>query len=260
MVQNISAPRGKYARHFQRRSSARRWTLVAACVACLGIFLWLVFWSPLLSVTDIRVEGSAAIVDTVQEQTREFLDTRFLAVLRPARSILFLNTDAVSAHLLAVMPALERVTVTKEYPHAITLTVIERVPTGVWCKESACQYIDAQGARWGDAPRSHGQLLLLIDDDRSDATDDERMFAGIRTANQRLRELGIPPAWVILPDTAPGDMTVQLARGYDIRFNTFGDMADQLSTLEVFLADRAHDDGFHPTYIDLRTPGRVYFK
>ena len=49
-------------------------------------------------------------------------------------------------------------------------------------------------------------------------------------------------------------------KGYDIIFDAGGDVADQLSVLTVFLADRAKDPAFAPQYIDLRTPGRVYYK
>jgi len=55
-------------------------------------------------------------------------------------------------------------------------------------------------------------------------------------------------------------MRIQLSAGYDLLFDVLGDMNDQLSTLAVFIADRAADLVFKPLYIDMRTPGRVYYK
>jgi hypothetical protein len=71
---------------------------------------------------------------------------------------------------------------------------------------------------------------------------------------------GLRPITVTFPDAAPGDMHVSISAGYDLLFDALGDVADQLSTLGVLVADKASDTSFHPQYIDIRTPGRAYYR
>lgn len=251
-------PIGRRVRH---RAFLRRWLLVTGALLVGGSFLWLVFWSPFFSVTTVQIGGmSASLMSVVRGSAWEFLDMRQLYVFQPAHNIVLLDSASLTQHLLTALPSLAGVSVVKDYPHTVMIRVTERIPFGVWCRGDACQYIDRTGARWGDAPRSRGTILLLIDDQQEDTLFDSRLFTSITTAADQLPEFGIRLAWVLLPDTAPGDMTVRTDIGFDLRFNAFGDMDDQLTTLAVFLADRAKDAAFHPQYIDLRTPGRVYYR
>lgn len=256
-----SSHRDPVGQRMRRRTLLRRWILAGGAVTFCGGLLWLTFWSSFLSVTTVHIEGGGvSFMDTVQGNAWEFLDMRRLYVFQPARNMVLLDGASLTQHLLAAMPSLASVSVVKDYPHRIVVRVAERIPFGIWCAQDRCQYIDRTGAQWGDAPRSRGTLLLLIDDQRGDTTFDPRLFAGIIAATDQLPEAGIRIAWVVLPDAAPGDMTIRTDTGFDLRFNAFGDMEDQLTTLAVFLADRIKDTAFHPQYIDLRTPGRVYYR
>jgi hypothetical protein len=90
------------------------------------------------------------------------------------------------------------------------------------------------------------------------------VLAGLLAAEWGLQELGLTVRLAVLPDAEPGGMRLSVTAGYDLLMDGFGDIADQLSTLEVFLADKANPPAggpaFHPLYIDLRTPGRIYYK
>jgi cell division septal protein FtsQ len=136
----------------------------------------------------------------------------------------------------------------------------ERTPQGIWCRGQDCQYFDRSGERWGSAIFSHGPLLLLVQDERTDATGAERLIPAMFTAVDALPNIELHARSVTFPDSAPGDMRITTDKGYDIIFDAYGDITDQLSTLSVLLADRTKDPAWSPQYIDLRTPGRVYYR
>lgn len=146
------------------------------------------------------------------------------------------------------------------FPKPAQQTESEPVPVGIWCHGDSCQYWDASGKRWGSALRSSGPLLFLVDDQRASVSDDTALAAGIIHATGGLKQLSLQPLSVMLPDNEPGGIRVALASGYELFMDALGDVADQLSTLAVFLGERARDPSFKPQYLDLRTPGRVYFK
>jgi hypothetical protein len=101
---------------------------------------------------------------------------------------------------------------------------------------------------------------LLVRDERGDIPWDGKLFAGMMTAVGGLPAMGIRAITVTLPDAAPGDAHIRVSAGYDVIVSLLGDVDDQLSTLAVLIADHSRDKGFKPAYIDVRTPGRAYFR
>ena len=135
-----------------------------------------------------------------------------------------------------------------------------RTPAGTWCRGDECRYFDRSGEVWGQALKSSGPLLLLVQDQRADDTTDPSLVSGIFAAVDGLTSLGIGARNITLPDAEPGGMTIVTTKNYDLYMDAQGDVPAQLAVLAVFLADRAKDPAFAPTYVDLRTPGRVYYK
>lgn len=260
-IRNRNAGRDPVARSHRRASTYRAVLVVSGVIAVVGGGVWLMFASSVFAVTDVRVEGAApAVNEGLRQAVDDVLGQRHLGFLRPARNILLLDEDAVALSLRSAFGNIEQLTVRKEFPHTVSITVVERSPLGAWCTGEHCQYFDSTGARWGSAVPSRGPLLLLVRDERSSPEWDMRLFSGMYSAVQGLPESGLRPITVTFPDAAPGDMRISVSAGYDVVMDALGDVADQLSTLGVLVADRAADPAFSPQYIDIRTPGRAYYK
>ena len=148
------------------------------------------------------------------------------------------------------------------WPRGTRTAVVEtpRIPAGVWCRQDSCQLWDRTGTRWGTAVPSVGTLLVMVNDQRSDDSLSPKFLAGLLAAIDGLATTGLKARIVTLPDAEPGGIRITTSRGFDVYMDALGDVADQLSTLSVFLADRSKDATFKPLYLDLRTPGRIYYK
>lgn len=133
------------------------------------------------------------------------------------------------------------------------------VAVGTWCYENECRFFDRSGAQWGKALQSSGPLLLLIDDQRASSSMQTRVIQGVMAVTDTLPEMGLVVKSVVLSDSQPG-ATITTDHPYVLYIDPLGDIDDQLATLKIFLSDRAKDAVFSPAYIDLRTPGRVYYK
>lgn len=260
-IRNRTGGRDPVARTHRRAAAIRTVLILSGIFLCIGGIVWLMFASSVFAVTDVVVEaGSQPIRDAIERAVDEVLGQRRLGFLRPARNILLLSGDAISATLLTSFENVESFEVTKEYPHTVRISVTERTPRGIWCISEVCQYFDTSGVRWGSALKSRGPLLLLVRDERTDPQFDARLFEGMSAAVDRFPEIGLRPISVTFPESAPGDMRVSVAQGYEVIVDVFGDVPDQLATLGVLVAEKATDAAFRPQYIDVRTPGRVYYR
>lgn len=226
----------------------------------LAIALGAVVFTGVVEVRDVRVANIPDFVaPQVDESARAWLDERTI-LIRRSSVLPVVRTDALVQALAEAFPELASISVRADLPHAIEISATERLPVGIWCRADVCRFWDRSGTFWGTAVESVGPLLMLIRDQRAEEFQDEQLLPGILTVLDGLEPLGLKAKYILLPDAEPGGMRIPTNRGWDLLMDASGDVQEQLSTLGVFLADTGANASFHPAYIDLRTPGRVYFQ
>ncbi len=260
-IRNRQSHHDPIARAHHRAGVLRATGVAVVVFIILGALGWVFFFSSVFAVTDIRVSGAQSIGDDrVNGLVRGLLERRTLQILQPSRNIILLDTEAVGDYVKASYDNIRIVVVHKQYPHTLEVIVTERAAFGLWCRGDECKYFDRDGARWGSAVPSRGPLLVRVQDERTDSDVPQRLIVGILAAIDGMPELGLRGLSVTLPDSAPGDMRIAVNKKYDILLDAYGDIADQLATLGVLLSDKAKDTIWAPQYIDLRTPGRAYYR
>lgn len=72
----------------------------------------------------------------------------------------------------------------------------------------------------------------------------------------------LPVAMYIIDDMRPGEITARVGEGWQAYFSTQYPLKDQVHTLEIVLAEKFKDSGTRRalTYVDLKIPGKVYWK
>ncbi len=235
------------------------WIFIALAIFVGAIYL--LFVANVFAVTSVEIVGASPTQsDAIRVSIDELLSERSFQILHPKRNILLLDTGALSAYTRSKFPGLEQVRVIKQYPHAIRIDVVERVVMGTWCRGEVCTYYDAKGAQWGSAVVSRGPLLLLVTDERSEASDITPIVQAVDVVRRRLIALGLRVLEVTLPDAAPGDLIISVNALYVLKLNMNMDVSEQLETFGILLAEKAKEASWATSYVDLRTPGRVYYK
>ena len=259
-IRNRQSHHDPIARAHRRAGVLRATSIAVGLAFVIAVCVWVFLFSSVFAIAEVHVTGADTVGnDRVRDSIQQLLDRKTLLMFQPARNIVLLDTGAVAALISSQYGSVERVVVSKRYPHNLDVSVTERVAFGLWCRGDACMYFDRSGARWGSAVPSHGPLLVRVQDDRTADDVPGRLISGLLSAIDGLPELGLHVVSVVLPDSAPGDSRLLVDKHYEILLDAYGDVADQLSTLEVLLADKAKDPAWAPRYIDLRTPGRVYY-
>lgn len=260
-IRNRQSRSDPIARAHRRAMALRATGIAIVLVVMLGALGWAFFFSSVFAVNDIRVSGAQSVGDErIRDAVQALLDRRTLFILQPARNIILLDTEAVGSFVQLGYDNIKMVSVRKRYPHTLEIVVTGRIAFGLWCRDNACAYFDRDGARWGSAVPSRGPLLVRVEDERADTDIPQRLVQGMLIALDGLPELGLRGISVSLPDAAPGDMHIAVDKKYNLLFDAQGDVADQLATLGVLLSDKSKDAAWASQYIDLRTPGRAYYR
>ncbi|MFT4227549.1 cell division protein FtsQ/DivIB [Micropruina sp.] len=105
----------------RRRGRRRRVLLIAiaaAVVVVLGVLAWLVFGSSVLGVKDVEVQGAKLVAAAEVER---------VADVPAGQPLARVDLDAVATRVSG-LPAVARVSVARQWPNTIRITLTERTP------------------------------------------------------------------------------------------------------------------------------------
>ena len=236
---------------------------VGLAIATAGLILYLFFFSGFLDIKNISISGLDKVnPDDFAEKLNNRINLKRFGYIEHQKNILFFNSDAFNAEVLASFPEVKEIFINKKPPHALGVDVIERKTTGIWCFVDSCKYFDKEGNTWGEAVRSTGFLILNIDDLRQDGqrTIDKSLLDNLLFVLGHLKEMNILINKFIIPDDFLGDFRATTSRSYDLLLSIDSNIKEQLEGFKIFLAEKQKEPGFKPQYIDLRIDGRVYYK
>ena len=122
-----------------RTRRTTRWAVPAVVAVLIGAAVWLVWFSSLLSVKEVRVLGAVDVsVDAVRQAAAVPAGVQ-LARVDPGGII-----DRVGA-----LPRVASVEVRRGWPNVLVIVVSERQPVAVTKDGTGYSYLDASGARFG---------------------------------------------------------------------------------------------------------------
>jgi len=260
------------------RQKQRRFFLIISLVIILvlilsGVLIYLLFFTSSIKLTEINLNGLKSVkaeeIFVISDSIKNEVALGITS-FKPRNNILFFDTSLLKSRILSEFPVVQKVNISKEFPHKINIEIKERVPIGTWCSVDTgstsltmgCHYFDQEGVLWGNALRSSGSLLLNIDDlrmlDKKPQMLNQDILEPIQKTVRDLDTVGIKIKKVSIPAEAVGDFQVDTVTGYYIVFNNDTDISGQVKILKILLDEKGAE--FKPAYLDLRIDGRVYYK
>jgi cell division protein FtsQ len=130
-------------RRFARRQWRRRWlawrtVIVLAAVAVLIVLvIWALYFSSWLSVKAVDVKGAGDEVSVSQVERA--------AAVPLGKPLLTSDLSAIRQRVLTVLPAVESVDVSREWPDKVLVSVTQRTPVAVIQTSDGLHALDAHG-------------------------------------------------------------------------------------------------------------------
>lgn len=134
-------PEARTRKRFARRQWARRWlawrvvVAVLLLVAAVAGTVWLVFFSTVLDVEGVEVEGNAMLSDDRLRQA---------AAVPTGEPLALADLDAIRARVES-LPAVKSVDVSRQWPHSVLLDVTERQAVAVIEVDGRMRGMDESG-------------------------------------------------------------------------------------------------------------------
>lgn len=157
-----------------RRRTFRRVLLVVAAVAVLGFVVWVGWFSSWFAAENVRITGT------------EF--QRSAAVNRIADAplgepLLRIDTDRIE-QAVATLPIIEKVTVSRQWPHTIHIAVTERTATAWVSRAGQPWAVDRFGVVYRELKSEPGHLPQLRVDVPLDGAESASLSAAAEVADE----------------------------------------------------------------------------
>lgn len=253
-----SGPSSRRRSHRPRSPSpwpSRRVFLGVLCVATVAALAWALWWSGVFSIDEIDVAGDDEhVVQVVRDHMRASL---------LSSNLLFIDSDLVIEELLKLFPWVKDVQIQRDWPSQLRVRLTAREPIGVWCKplskEQECYFFDEERT-WGSAVPSRGTLLLTVMDEHPEGAPYAELVTTILMVSERLKSLDVNVSRITLPAGPLDEIHVTTTDGYPVIFSQETDLGEQFDVLEVFFSERRARGEGGPEFIDVRVPGKIYYK
>lgn len=227
-------------KRFARRQWARRWLAwrvllgLAALVAVVAGGVWLVFFSSVLAVQGVRVEG-AEVLDP-----REVRDVAAVPTGSPLATV---DLDAVRSRVERLTPV-DEVDVSRAWPDKVRIDVTEREAVAVVLHDDVVQGVDAEGVvfrRYPSRPPSLPLVRTTVRTDTPALAEATRVIAALPD-DLRARVRYVSVATV---DT----ISLRLRNGKVVRWGSAEDSESKAQVLAVLLDQPA-------SLYDVSVPGQ----
>lgn len=225
-------------RRFRQRLRAWRPLLLAGlAVVLVGTGVWLLYFSSVLTVRTVEVEGQARV--TVAQVLRA-------AEVPAGEQLIAVNLEAVAERIKAQLPGVRTVEVGRSWPHDITITITERVPIAVLGEKTSTRVIDAEGKPF---PRKKaldkGLPLMVVPPDVTR----EALAEGARVVTALRADIA---ARVEQIDVATVDeIGLRLTGGITVQWGSAEESENKAEVLAVLLQQKKK-----VSEIDVSVPGR----
>ncbi len=223
------------------------------------------FSSPRLAIQNVQIKGVEHIDPAQIEQlVQSYLQSRALLIFKTSNQFLFsseeLSTELENAFALANVSM-------GQSGGILTITIAERTSNLIWESGQGRYVVDLEGVvtRSLGAEEDLGQPLPTFSDTNNldvsvgdivmTPEEIENVFAFL----DQLEAQGITYDTIRVDRLAGKWMSVETTEGFEILFDSVGDISTQASHLETVLLDQVEDRS-ELEYIDVRFGDHVYYK
>lgn len=263
-----------------KKRKTRFYKLLAAAGVVFLLLIGLVyvlFFAKLFDVRDIVISGNDKISKTdIENSVNSWLGASFWKISRRS-NYMFFTSDDLATVLMKKFPEIETLNVGKKSVHEVDITMTERKPVGIWCltKKESCFYFDKNNLAYQKTGASRGFIFTIINDYRDreiqiGSAVEEAIWPGnIFIAKDELQKNGIDVVEFSIPSDSFDEFDASAVlsgqssgkNNWQILFSNSTDISKQITAFAGLIKNKlTHDDLANLKYVDLRVPGRIYYK
>ena len=221
-----------------------------------GLIFWFLFSGTLaFQEVVVKVPLNSLKNSLVKQKVESLLNQKIFRVI-PHNNFFLVKQQWLNEQLKKDFLEIDKVVVKKDFfKKKLDLEISLRKPLLIWCFVKECFYVDREGIFFKKAPWLYSSSMPIVQDDRSvRGKISETELEGIVILHKSLFSFS---RFQIVNET---DFKAFSSGGWEAKFSFTQPIDEQLSNLVQVWERRFQKSPDNLDYIDLRIPGRVYYK
>lgn len=261
-------------RHVSRKpSKVSRFFYYFSAFIFFGVLVYILFFSPYLSVNSVRVHGTKDLdPNVILENVNSHISGKYLGLVANNNFIL-IRKDKIRSSLEERFKKIESVGIKKIFPSGLEVEITERGFVLLFRSDDSLWLVDEKGMVFDSADFSSDNIntgeLITINDESAKAVAQEKdllnadyinFVTGMRKELNQMMGMEIDNDVTISSLVSP-DIRVRTKEGWEIYFSREIELKKEVDMLKVVLEnmiDPQKRQGLE--YVDLRIDNKVFYK
>ncbi|MFA7209764.1 MAG: FtsQ-type POTRA domain-containing protein [Parcubacteria group bacterium] len=247
--------------------------LVFSIFGFLGAAVYALFFSPLLTVKSVAVDGLESLDRRSIINVADGVMGRKYFDVFDGSNLILVSSSGIEKALNDKFKKIESIKIDKQFPDKLSINIKERGSILVFCSGPVCYVIDRDGRAYAQADFQSNELderkLIILQDlsqrnlpmaEVSIETGLADFLKKVKNAMDRDLNLGIKQEWST-PILISGDLRAETSEGWKIYFNYAIDADKEIEMLKTVLENSLNGIARADLeYVDLRLDNKVYYK
>ncbi|NTU67055.1 MAG: FtsQ-type POTRA domain-containing protein [Candidatus Moranbacteria bacterium] len=239
----------------------------------MGAAVFVLFFSPFLNVTEIRISGTHNISESdVREMIAGGLSGKYLGFI-PKDNIIIFRSARMADEIKARFNMIRNIKIVRKFPNTLEISVAEHEMKLILCASGDCYYVDDNGSLFPKGMFSREEIkeddyAVLNDtsgvgiDQKNDilGTDYMDFIFAIKDGLKDRLDIDLERE-METPSRVSSDLRVTTKEGWKIFFNEEADAEKEIEMLRIVLDEKiGKDKRGDLEYVDLRADNKVFYK
>ncbi len=268
-VRRLESSQPSQAQPVRSKSSvghrAHRWLYYLSrylpMVIVIGVVAYILMFSGLFQIKNVEVEGPGSNLSAqLSAATTAYLKSGWLN-----QNWLFVDTRGLSDELKKQFSQSEKIIVEKQFPNKLVIKTDEQTPALVWQSGGKYYLLSVSGRVITEQGSGDNQQLLRVSDANNIPVQTGQYVVSkdfidfTKAVSQYAESNKLSPVSFSVAETTT-ELMAKVAPGYFIKFDTSQSVDSQLRALTALEAYLATNKKKPAEYIDLRVPGKTFYK
>ncbi len=234
---------------------------VSPYILLLAIAVGVVFFSSIFRIDKVDVQGpNTELSQSLSSEVSKYLNSSLAG-----KNWLFLDASSLKGRLQKTFTGQEAIVVEKQFPNKLIVKTDEQKAAIIWKTGSKKYIVSINGRVMSEFLGENSSDLSTLTDGSSLPVDVgnkilSRDFVSFAIkVGDYIKAKSLGPEQIYITETTK-ELLVKTNAGYEIKFNTEETPDSQLRSLQATLDLLASQKKQATQYIDLRVPGRAFYK
>ncbi len=234
---------------------------VSPYILLLAIAVGVVFFSSIFRIDKVDVQGpNTELSQSLSSEVSKYLNSSLAG-----KNWLFLDASSLKGRLQKTFTGQEAIVVEKQFPNKLIVKTDEQKAAIIWKTGSKKYIVSINGRVMSEFLGENSSDLSTLTDGSSLPVDIgnkilSRDFVSFAIkVGDYIKAKSLGPEQIYITETTK-ELLVKTNAGYEIKFNTEETPDSQLRSLQATLDLLASQKKQATQYIDLRVPGRAFYK